>query len=251
MNKKNTLLFNLPYSTSNSSVQLNEIYNHAKLGKSGYVCVSNVHMLTETYKDLNFFNVLNEASFIVPDGMPLVWLLKLKGFKDVERMAGYDVAQELMKKSSKDELPILFIGSTTKVLKGIEEQLKLTHPNLNVVDYISLPFRELSESENNELISRINNLGPKIIFVAFGCPKQEIWMNKNKNNIDGLMVGIGGAFPLLAGHQKRASSWIRNMGLEWMFRLILEPRRLWKRYLVTNTHFFTILIKKIIKREKI
>jgi len=208
-------------------------------------------MLTEAHKDKSFFNVLLDASFIVTDGMPLVWLLRSKGHKDVERIAGYDLANVLLEKSSNDGLPVLFLGSTYEVLKGIEDQIKMSHPFLKVVDYISPPFRELSERENDELINKINSRKPKIVFVSFGCPKQEVWMNKNKNKLDSLMVGIGGVFPILAGHQKRAPSWVRNMGLEWLYRLISEPRRLWKRYLLTNTQFIIIILNKIIKRQKI
>ena len=174
-------LFGIPYSVASNEEQVNDIYAAAASGENGYVCVSNVHMLVETMQSNFFFNVLKGASFIVADGMPLVWLLRCKGHKDVKRLAGFDLTHALLHRASRDDLPIFFLGSTPTVLEGISDRITLDYPSLTAVDFVSPPFRELSDNETRSLINRINTSGAKIVFVAFGCPKQEIWMYENKN----------------------------------------------------------------------
>jgi N-acetylglucosaminyldiphosphoundecaprenol N-acetyl-beta-D-mannosaminyltransferase len=224
--------------------QCSKIFNHILHNPQGYVCVANVHMIIEALNDKKFLQVLNKSTFIVPDGVPLVWLLRRKN-KKIERVAGYDLCIDLCSKAEKNNLSVIFYGSTNEVLAKIKKNILLKFPDLNIAGMISPPFGEVSDKKLIEINSKIQKLNPNIIFVALGCPKQEIWMHNQFKKFNSLMIGVGGAFPLLAGEQSRAPSFIRRSGFEWLYRLILEPRRLWKRYMVTNTKFIIELLRSI------
>lgn len=227
--------------------QCEYIYKYSLNQSPGYVCVANVHMMVEALNDKKFLNILNKSTFIVPDGMPLVWLLRKKN-KNIERISGYDLFMDICYRSEKDKTPIMFFGSTEEVLSKIKKNIQKRFPHINIVGMIAPPFGDISKLETKKIDDLITECNPKIIFVALGCPKQEIWMYNNHKKFKSLMIGVGGAFPLIAGTQSRAPSVIRNMGFEWLFRLILEPRRLWKRYIQTNTRFIVELIMSFFKK---
>lgn len=226
--------------------QLSSIYESSKLKKYSYVCVANVHMMIEAIKNKEVYKALLSSSFIVPDGMPLVWLLKRNKNKNCERVAGYDLVIELCKKSEQNNSSVMFFGSTYEILDEIEKNITDIFPNLSICKSISPPFGDLDDISDSEIINNINNENPQIIFVSLGCPKQELWMYKNHLYIDSLLIGVGGVFPIIAGKQKRAPKFIRSIGLEWLHRLLSEPGRLWKRYLYTNTYFIFLVIKSFL-----
>jgi N-acetylglucosaminyldiphosphoundecaprenol N-acetyl-beta-D-mannosaminyltransferase len=208
---------------------------------SSYICISNVHMLIEAYKDPSFNAILNNADIATPDGMPLAKCLSLFYKQRQDRIAGMDLFPSLLKKAQEEKLTVFLYGSTEEVLLAIKDKAVKEFPGLRISGSISPPFRPLNEIEKQEIIHKINSSHPDFLFVSLGCPKQEKWMAEHKDKIKSCMIGIGGAFPVYAGLQNRAPRWMQRFSLEWLYRLGQEPKRLWKRYFYTNS-LFVILI---------
>jgi N-acetylglucosaminyldiphosphoundecaprenol N-acetyl-beta-D-mannosaminyltransferase len=227
---------------------ISEIIHLGSLRTSSYVCVVNVHMLIEAFRDKKFNLLINQADIATPDGLPLVKSLNFLYKRNQVRVAGMDLMPHLLCESEKKGISIYFYGTTNEILFRIKEKIKEDFPSLTIAGMYSPPFRELSEAEKSNIINKINSSGANLVFVALGCPKQEKWMSDNKNKINACMIGLGGAFPVLAGVQRRAPEWMQYAGLEWLFRLINEPSRLWKRYLVTNTIFLILVLRFMLKK---
>lgn len=217
--------------------QIDIMLDWAMQGLSKVVCVANVHMLMESRWNANLRDVLERADLITPDGMPLVWMMRSLGIKAQDRVAGMDIFISICKKSSKQNIPVYLLGSTQEVLEKMRDKLKIDFPEINLVGLESPPFRPLTEIEDTELVKRVNDSGAGFIFVSLGCPKQECWMAAHQSKIKSVMIGVGGVFPVYAGVKKYAPKWIRESGLEWLYRLTQEPRRLWKRYWKTIPPF--------------
>ena len=221
-----------------------EIINLAQQSQSEYVCVSNVHMLVEAYKDKCFAEIVNNAIIATPDGLPLTWGLKWIYGIQQDRVAGMDLLPNLLQQASEKNISVFFYGNTTEVLDKTKEYVREHYKGIPSVETYSPPFRELTEKEKREIIEMINASGAKLVFVSLGCPKQEKWMASMKGKVNAIMLGIGAALPVLIGEQSRAPQWMQKAGLEWLYRLCQEPRRLFKRYFVTNTMFIYLLIKE-------
>jgi len=203
-------------------------------------------MTVEAIRDPAFGNVLQEADLAILDGMPLCWSYKiLYGFKP-DRIAGKHLMHALLLKATQNKMSVFFFGSSPEKLNQSESYLTQNYPGLMIVGMVSPPFRMLSFEEKMAYAKQINVSGASLVFVALGCPKQEIWMHNMKAHVNATMVGVGGALEVLTGQQKRPALWIENIGMEWFFRLCLEPRRLFKRYLYTNTYFIYFLCKEIL-----
>lgn len=213
--------------------------------QSKFVCVANTHMLVEAYQEPGFGKVLQNADMVTPDGMPLVWMLKLMGVQSQERVAGLDLMRALCQKASEQNVSVFFLGSMTTILQNMRNRLEKEFPDLSIAAMEPLPFRPLTSEEDQALIKRVNDSGAGLVMVALGCPKQEYWMAAHKNRVEAVMVGLGGAFPVYAGLHRRAPAWIRDRGLEWFYRLIQEPRRLWKRYATTIPVFIYLALKQL------
>lgn len=226
-----------------------KIINAALQNNSEYVCVSNVHMLVEAYKDKSFAEIVNKAYIATPDGLPLSWGLKWIYSIQQDRVAGMDLLPDLLQQASDKQIPVFFYGSTNEVLDKTKEYVNNRYPNIPYIATYSPPFRELTEEEKNEAVELINNSGAKMVFVSLGCPKQEKWMANMKGRVNAVMLGIGAALPVLIGEQGRAPEWMQKSGLEWLYRLCQEPRRLFKRYFVTNTMFIYLLAREKIKTK--
>lgn len=220
----------------------------AKKRVSSYVCVANVHMLVEAHKDPHFANLVNSAEVVTPDGMPIViamdWLYGVKQ----QRVDGMSLMPDLLLEAMNHGLKVFFYGSTEEVLSKIITRCRQLYPSLQTLGY-SPPFRTLTDIESAELVKKINDSGAHFIFVALGCPKQEKWMAAMKGKINGVMIGLGGAFPVFAGIQTRAPQWMQQSSLEWVYRLCQEPKRLWKRYVVTNSIFLFLLSIEFVKQK--
>ncbi len=214
--------------------------------RSSYVCVANVHMSIEAHDDPEFARIVNDADLVTPDGMPLIFALRLLYGLRQERVAGMDLIEDIIRKAEQENLSIFFYGSEAEVLRNIKEKTERVFPSLKIAGMYSPPFRELTETERQHEIDMINESGANIVLVALGCPKQERWMANNRGNIQSVMVGLGAAFLVYAGVRKVAPTWMRKISLEWLYRLGQEPGRLWKRYLYTNTKFIGLLIKESI-----
>jgi len=216
--------------------------------KSSYVCVCNVHMLVEAQRKSNFNKILNNADITTPDGMPVAKALSWKYKINQERISGMDLLPELIKECAQKGKSIYFYGSTNQVLDAIQKKIKREFQELKTKSY-SPPFRDLTNKEEQEIINDINSFNADFIFVALGCPKQEKWMAQHKGKINSCMIGLGGAFSVYAGLQKRAPKWMSNNSLEWLYRLLLEPNRLFGRYFFTNSLFIWYICQYIFKRN--
>lgn len=216
----------------------------AKARVSSYTCVANVHMLVEAHKDKEFADIVNGADVVTPDGKPITWGLRLMHHQEQERVAGMDLLPDLLAGAIHMQIPVYFLGGTLDVLEKTKQHAKEKCPDLQIAGMFSPPFRTLTATEEEEIVQNINNSGAGLVLVAMGCPKQEKWMASMKGRVQASMVGIGGALPVMIGAQKRAPRWMQNAGLEWVYRLRQEPRRLFKRYAITNTTFIWLLARQ-------
>lgn len=219
----------------------------SKKQESSYICIANVHMIIEGYKDPDFQQVINQANLITPDGMPLSKAIKWFYKVDQERVAGMDLMPDLIKISAEQNLSIYLYGSTDLILKKIINNASYNFPNIKICGTYSPPFRELTLKEKEDIIDQINQAKPNFVFVALGCPKQEKWIAEHKGKIHSCMIGLGGAFEVYAGVKERAPVWMQKTSLEWLYRLIQDPKRLFKRYLNTNSLFVILFIKQWLK----
>lgn len=221
---------------------IDQIILKAKSKTKSYVCIASVHQLMEAYANPAFAKISHQADFVTPDGLPITWALKWLYNINQDRVAGMDLLPDLLKESEKSGLKVFFYGSTQNMLDNTSKYLQQNYPNLQIGGFYSPPFRPLSITEEDEICTIINNSEANLVFVVLGCPKQEKWMAAMKSKINATLVGVGGALPVLVGLQKRAPLWMQKNGLEWFFRLMQEPDRLWKRYLVTNSQFIYHII---------
>lgn len=210
----------------------------AASGQGAYVCVSNVHMCMETLDSSEFRAVVNKADLIVPDGRPIFWAQRLLGARNAEQVRGQDIMTSLCRISGKKKLNIgLYGGSSDELLKEVVGNLKSSYPDIRIEYTYSPPFRPLSSDEDLSVVQRINESDINVLFVGIGCPKQELWMAKHKDQVNCVMLGVGAAFDFIAGSKRHAPRWMQKFGLEWLYRLLSEPKRLWKRYLKQNPRF--------------
>lgn len=220
----------------------------AKRGESRMACLANVHMTVEASNDLAFSNIVNEADWVTTDGVPLTWALRLLHGIKQDRIAGFDLLSDLTRRAAEEHISIFFYGSTPEMLKQVTARCYKLYPSIQIAGTLSPPFRPLTWSEEEDIITHINETGARLVFVALGCPKQERWMAQMRGKIQAVMVGVGGALPILAGTQSRSPMWVQRAGLEWLHRLAMEPRRLFKRYAVTNSLFVVRLARQLLSQ---
>ncbi len=216
---------------------------------SSYACFSNLHMTIEAHQSSDFQKIVNQSTFSFADGMPLVFALRILYGIRQDRIAGMDFMGDLFPACEANGLSIFLYGSTPRVLSSLSNYIYNSFPQLKVAGIISPPFRNLTEAENRAYIDQINSSGANLVFVGLGCPKQETWMAKNSFRINACLLGVGGAFEIYAGLKERAPNWMRNVGLEWLYRFLQEPNRLFKRYAITNSLFLYLLLKQFIRRK--
>jgi len=209
--------------------------------QSRYACICNVHVVVTAKQNPEFRRVINEADMATPDGMPLAWVLRRLGFQQQERINGPDLMWRLCGEAAEKGVSIFFYGSVAETLERLTHNLKAAFPTLAIAGIYSPPFRPHSDEEDREVIDLINRSGAHMMFVGLGCPKQELWMAAHRGKVRAVMIGVGAAFDYHAGTIRRAPLWMQQSGLEWLFRLLSEPRRLWKRYLVTNSLFLAYI----------
>jgi N-acetylglucosaminyldiphosphoundecaprenol N-acetyl-beta-D-mannosaminyltransferase len=201
-----------------------------------FIAVTGMHGVTEAQHDKSFKQILNSADLVVPDGMPLVWLARRHGHPLKRRVYGPELMQTFCKQTSGEYRHFLYGG-----LPGVPELLAETLKDrfgINVVGTYSPPFRALSARENEEIRARIHATRPDVLWVGLSTPKQERWMYEHRPALQiPVVVGVGAAFDLNSGRTRQAPAWMRENGLEWSFRLLTEPRRLWKRYLIYGSEF--------------
>lgn len=218
----------------------------------GYVCIANVHMVMESFDDPEFRKIVNRAELVTPDGMPIVWGLRLMGVPGVERVYGPTLTLHICREASFRGLAIGFYGGDDETLDKLVKKLSQQLPDLHIAYRYSPPFRSLSSEEDNQVIEQINTSGARILFVGLGCPKQEKWMASHAEQVNPIMIGVGAAFDFIAGVKVQAPTLVQRFGLEWLFRLATEPKRLWRRYLYHNPRFVLLFAHQLLtQRERL
>lgn len=202
-----------------------------------YVCVANVHTTVTASEDEAYLKVQNGAVMVLPDGGPLSAYSRRHDFEEARRVTGPDLMLRLMEISPAKGYRHFFYGSTEETLERMRKRLTVDYPGLQVCGMISPPFRALSPEEDAAIVDKINETNPDFVWVGLGAPKQEIWMNQHQGRVNGLMIGVGAGFDYYAGNIKRAPMWMQKCSLEWLYRLMQDPKRLFMRYFYTNTKF--------------
>lgn len=220
-----------------------------KQGSTHFVSIASVNNIISASRDKKLKRIQNSADMTTTDGMPLVWFLRLCGYKDIDRVCGIDLMLTVLGITEKEGFSNFFYGCTDKTLDSLENSLKRIFPKLKIAGKYAPPFRPLTEEENIEIVNRIHRAKPQLIWIGLSTPKQEFWMYENRGRLrDCVMIGVGAAFDFVTGKIRRAPKWMRDMGLEWFYRLIQEPKRLWRRYLMGNSIFIMLLLKEFFKR---
>lgn len=245
-----TRLFDVRLHAGRFEQALHTLLDWAAQGRSAMVCLANVDMLTRARRHAALAGVLDHASLVLSDGMPLVWALRrLKALPDAERVSGPSLCLALLARAEQLRLSVYFFGGSGTELPLLLAQLRQRFPALRVVGAESPPLLPEEPPEDADVLARIRASGARLVFVGLGCPKQEFWMRTHAPQLDAVCLGVGYAFPLLAGTQTRAPLWMQRSGLEWLFRLWQEPGRLWKRYLVGNTVFASLVLRALLLRR--
>jgi len=245
--KKATDTLGVKVSATSYSQTLKTIFSWLENRQTNYVCVAAVHLVMECQRDVGLLTGVNKAGLIVPDGMPLVWLLKATGKNDVERVYGPDLMLKVCQQAAEERSSIFLLGGTSGQSKQLKTALQKKFPQIKIVGHVDTPLRPITKRKNQQIIKQINASRAQIIFVGLGCPHQERWMIDNLPNLkNGVAIGVGAAFDFITGSVKQAPRWLQNIGLEWLFRLAQEPRRLAYRYLVLNSLFILLVTKQFI-----
>ena len=213
--------------------------------KPQFVCVAAVHLLMESYADKKLQRLINKSLITTPDGMPIKWLLRFILKKQTHRVYGPDLTLKLCEFSQKNGYKVFFLGGSRGQSRDLRKNILDMYPKLKIVGMQETPLRPIPIRQNNKIIKEINIKKPDIIFVGLGCPLQEKWMVENYFYFKrGVFVGVGAAFDFISGYVRQAPRWMQNIGLEWLFRLSQDPKRLWKRYLILNTKFIIAVLRK-------
>lgn len=228
---------------------LDRISEWARNRESRYVCICNVHSVVTASLDERFAATLNHADMATPDGAPIAWALRRIGFTKQQRINGPDLMLKYCELAARTGEKVFLYGGQQSTLDILTSKLSAQFPGLQIAGAYSPPFRPLTEEEDAAIVERINQSGAGTVWVSLGCPKQETWMEAHKSKIHAVMIGVGAAFDYHAGTIHRAPRWMQRFGLEWLHRLSAEPRRLWKRYLITNSIFITRIPKSIIEHR--
>lgn len=216
--------------------------------ESRYVCISNAHSVVTGSQDSAFGQVLREADMVTSDGAPVAWMMRRLGVPDQQRINGPDLMWRYCARAAARGEGIYLYGGTDETLVLLQRRLREAFPGLIISGAMSPPFRKPTPEELARDVDAINASGAGTVWVSLGCPKQELWMAAQRGRVQGVMVGVGAAFDYHAGTIQRAPLWMQRAGLEWMHRLFSEPRRLWRRYLVTNSLFIWGAAKQLLRR---
>lgn len=228
---------------------IDTISGWAERRESRFVTVCNVHSVVTAKNNRALQDAINSSDMATPDGMPIAWLIERRTKRRQERISGMEITLALCAAAEARGIVVSFYGSQSETLSLLESSLHRRFPSLKIGEMISPPYRSQSAAELAADTRALNDSGAGIVFIGLGCPKQEIWMHQNRG-IEGVQIGIGAAFDFIAGTVNRPPVWMQLIGLEWLGRLLSEPRRLWRRYLVTNSVFLAWLAQQAISRRR-
>jgi N-acetylglucosaminyldiphosphoundecaprenol N-acetyl-beta-D-mannosaminyltransferase len=218
----------------------------ARRGESRMVCLGVVASVMEARESARYRAALESADLVTADGMPLVWMLRGLGAKPANRVYGPDLTLAVLEAAQASGIAVGFYGSTEEVLTRLMENLRARFPRLEVAYREAPPFRALAAEEDESVVRAMQGSGARILFVGLGGAKQDLWMAEHRGRVAAVMLGVGAAFDFLAGTKAQAPRWMQGAGLEWLFRLATEPRRLWRRYLRHNPRFAWLAMKQIL-----
>ncbi|MFB9995025.1 WecB/TagA/CpsF family glycosyltransferase [Deinococcus oregonensis] len=219
------------------------------MGTNARIHAANVHMVMEAVDDPAFRQVVNTADLVTPDGMPLVWALKFLGVPDAKRVYGPTLTLQICAAASAKGIPVGLYGGTPESLEEFKAFLHHEFPGIRIACAIAPPFRPPTLEEDAADTQQILDSGARILFVGIGCPKQEWWMYRHRDRLPLVMLGVGAAFDFHSGRVKQAPAAMQGLGLEWLFRLIMEPRRLWKRYTRQNPRFVWMFGRQLLRER--
>lgn len=217
--------------------------------ESRYVCVCNVHSVVTTTLDPEFQAVVNGSDMATPDGAPIAWAMRKMGHPEQERINGPDLMWRYLGMAERLGQSVFFYGSTEQTLERLKDNLGRYFPALKIAGMHSPHFCESEEDQDEADVEMLNRSGANVVFIGLGCPKQEKWMAAHRGRVQATMIGVGAAFDYHAGVLKRAPLWWQQHGLEWLYRVLMEPRRLFMRYLVTNTLFVVGFARQLLSEK--
>jgi N-acetylglucosaminyldiphosphoundecaprenol N-acetyl-beta-D-mannosaminyltransferase len=240
-----TRVLGIPVSAINMQLAVDTILGWVRDRTPHFVCVRDVHGIMRAQEDSDLLAIHQKAGLVTPDGMPLVWLARSRGYENVSRVCGADLVDALCEAGVAIGARHYFYGGKDGVAERMAHVLCARHPRLTVAGVGTPPFHKLSPEEDEAVVHRISNTKPDIVWVGLSTPKQEFWMHEHVGRVPGAtLLGVGAAFDFFAGDVKRAPNWMRHRGLEWLHRLISDPRRLWRRYLVLAPKFVLLVSRR-------
>lgn len=228
---------------------VSRISNWARARESRYVCEAPVHMVMESYDCPEYQKCINGADLVTPGGMPIVWLMRRLGVQNQPRVYGPLLTLHLCEYAAKAGIRVGFYGAAPSTIEALVRELKSKYPTLDIGYAYSPPFRPLTEEEDRQVCEEIEKSGVQMLFVGLGCPKQERWMAAHRPRLPMVMLGVGAAFDFISGVKPWAPMWMMKLGLEWLFRLVTEPRRLWYRYFWHNPRFVCLAALQLMRRK--
>lgn len=243
-----TPVLGVPIDVLGWDAALSRISTWAAARESRYVCICNSHSVVTAGQDAAFGRIIEAADMATPDGAPVARMLQILGSPAQQRINGPDLMWKYCEQAALRGESIYLYGGLPDTLALLQQRLKAAFPGLLIAGAYSPPFRLATAEEDEADVARINAAGAGTVWVSLGCPKQEQWMAAHRGRVNAVMIGVGAAFDYHAGTIKRAPQWMQNAGLEWLHRLCSEPRRLWKRYLVTNTLFIAGAASQLLRR---
>lgn len=225
---------------TNMSDTIKYIGEHLDDLRGKYICVSNVHTTVMSYENEEYRKIQNGAAMALPDGAPLSSYSRRKGYKQAQRVTGPDLMLELFAISKEKGYRHYFYGATEETLQSMKGVLERDYPGIQIAGMYAPPFRALTPQEDAQIVAKINESRPDFIWIGLGAPKQEEWMYQHMGQLQGVLIGVGAGFDYLAGYIKRAPRWMQRMSLEWLYRLLQDPKRLWRRYFTSNVKFICL-----------
>lgn len=233
---------------TNMSDTIKYIGGHLDDLRGKYICVSNVHTTVMSYENEEYRKIQNGAAMALPDGAPLSSYSRRKGYKQAQRVTGPDLMLELFAISKEKGYRHYFYGATEETLQSMKGVLERDYPGIQIAGMYAPPFRALTPQEDAQIVAKINESRPDFIWIGLGAPKQEEWMYQHMGQLQGVLIGVGAGFDYLAGYIKRAPRWMQRMSLEWLYRLLQDPKRLWRRYFTSNVKF--ICLTRMDKKQR-
>lgn len=238
-------VFGTPIDAIDAAGAVARVAGWAQAGESRYVCICNAHSMVTAHGDPAFRQVISQADMATPDGTPVAWMARRLGWRGQRRVSGPDLMLDYCAHAAAAGEPIFLYGATQETLDRLKVRLLQRWPQLQIAGSLAPPFRAHTPAEDLAAVQQINASGARTVWVSLGCPKQEAWMAEHRGRINAVMLGVGAAFDFHSGLRRRAPGWMQSSGLEWLFRLCSEPRRLWRRYLFTNSRFIMLALRQL------